>query len=452
MQETLWSSVVGRPDLPFSEDCLYLNVWSPAQSPKERLPVMVWIYGGGFVSGFTSLPLYSGENLAKKGVVVVSIAYRVGPFGFLAHPELSSESGGHGSGNYGLLDQIAGLSWVKRNIAAFGGDPSRVTIFGESAGGISVSMLAASPLAKGLFQGVICESGGSFAPAKSGDEGGENVLQLSTAESRGIAFLNGLGARTIVEARKLPAEKLSAAGGGALDRFWPVMDGYVIAGDQYKLYQAGKYNDTPALIGTNSNEGAIWVHSTTAEAYTAYLRKGFGPFVDRILAAYPADSEGQALQSQRDVWRETAFAWATWTWARLQSQTGKGQVFVYYFNHRPPYPNTRKYQTEGASHGDEIQYVFGHPEPEVLPWTPNDKMLSDAISSYWVNFAKTGDPNGSGLPQWPAFSGKHPLAMQFSDEPRSDAYPNLEKLELWEKYFAWRRGETTLPAPSGDAQ
>jgi len=452
MQETRWASTVGKPDLPFSEDCLYLNVWSPAQSPKERLPVMVWIYGGGFVSGFTSLPLYSGENLARKGVVVVSIAYRVGPLGFLAHPGLSSESGGHGSGNYGLLDQIAGLGWVKRNIAAFGGDPSRVTIFGESAGGISVSMLAASPLAKGLFQGVICESGGSFAPAKSDDEGGENVLQLSAAENRGVAFLNGLGVQTIVEARKLSAERLSAAGGGALDRFWPVMDGYVIAGDQYKLYQAGKYNDTPALIGTNSNEGAIWVHSTTAEAYTAYLKEMFGPFADRILAAYPADSEGQALQSQRDAWRETAFAWPTWAWARLQSQTGKGQVVVYYFNHRPPYPNTPEYQTEGASHGDEIQYVFGHPESRALPWTLNDKTLSDAISSYWVNFAKTGDPNGSGLPQWPAFSGNHPLAMHFGDTPQADAYPNLEKLELWEKYFAWRRGETTLPAPSGDGQ
>jgi para-nitrobenzyl esterase len=303
-----------------------------------------------------------------------------------------------------------------------------------------------------LFQGVISESGGSFAPPKSDDEGGENVLQLSAAESRGVEFLSSLGARTMAEARKLPAERLSSAGGGALDRFWPVMDGYVIVGDQYKLYQAGNYNDTPALIGTNSDEGALFIHSTTAEAYTAFVKKRFGLFADRILATYPADSEERALQSQRNVWRDAAFAWACWSWARLQFQTGKGQVFVYYFDHRPPHPNTPEYQTAGASHGSEIQYVFGHPESEGLPWTPDDKALSDAISSYWVNFAKTGDPNGSGLPQWPAFSGNHPLAMHFGDTPQAGPYPNLEKMELWEKYFAWRRGETTLPAPSGDGQ
>jgi para-nitrobenzyl esterase len=258
VQEASWASVVGKSEVPFSEDCLYLNVWSPARSPKERLPVMVWIYGGGFVSGFTSLPLYDGENLARKGVIAVSIAYRVGPLGFLAHRELSSESGGHGSGNYGLLDQIAALGWVNRNIAAFGGDPNRVTIFGESAGGISVSMLAAAPLAKGLFQGVICESGGSFAPARVDDEGGENVLQLAAAENRGAETLKSLGVQTIAEARKVPAQAVSAAGGGILDRFWPVLDGYVIVDDQYKLYRAGKYNDTPVLVGSNSDEGFVW--------------------------------------------------------------------------------------------------------------------------------------------------------------------------------------------------
>jgi len=271
VQEASWASVVGKSEVGFSEDCLYLNVWSPAKSPQERLPVMVWIYGGGFVSGFTSLPLYDGENLAKKGVVVVSIAYRVGPLGFLAHRELSTESSGHGSGNYGLLDEIAALGWVNRNIGAFGGAPNRVTIFGESAGGISVSMLAAAPLAKGLFQGVICESGGSFAPARVDDEGGENVLQLATAERRGAETLKSLGVQTIAEARKLSAQAVSAAGGGILDRFWPVLDGYVIVDDQYKLYRVGKYNDTAVLVGSNSDEGFIWLHSTTPEQYTAFI-------------------------------------------------------------------------------------------------------------------------------------------------------------------------------------
>jgi para-nitrobenzyl esterase len=442
MQEPVWASVVGQADLPFSEDCLYLNIWTPARSPKERLPVMVWIHGGGFVSGFTSLRLYSGDNLAKKGVVVVSIAYRVGPLGFLAYPELSAESGAHGSGNYGILDQIAALGWVKRNIAAFGGDPNRVTIFGESAGGISVSMLTASPLAKGLFQGAIVESGGSFAPAKWDDEGGENVLQLPLAERRGGELLNALGAHTIADARKLPAAALSKAGGGVLDRFWPVLDGYVIVDDQYKLYRAGKYNDTPVLIGTNSDEGAVFVNSTTPAAYVDFVRSRFGPFADQIFAAYPGGSEEQALRSQRDVWRETAFAWNTWAWARLQSRTGGGKVFAYYFSHRPPYPDTAQYRTWGASHGSELQYVFGHDNSPTPAWTPTDKRLADAISSFWVNFAKTGDPNGPGLPKWPAFTETNPLALEFSDNPQPCAYPNLKKLQLWEQYYAWRRGET----------
>jgi para-nitrobenzyl esterase len=444
MQEAVWADVVGKAERPFSEDCLYLNVWSPAKSPQERLPVMVWIYGGGFVSGFTSLPLYGGENLARKGVVVVSIAYRVGPLGFLAHRELSAEAGGRGSGNYGLLDQIAALGWVQRNIAAFGGDPHRVTIFGESAGGQSVSILAASPLAKGLFQGVICESGASFAPVKMDDEGGENILPIATAEARGTETLKSLGVATIAEARKLPAKAISAAGGAILDRFWPVLDGQVIVDDQYKLYRAGKYNDIPILVGTNSDEGAIRLRSTTLEAYTAFVTKRFGAFAPAIFAVYPATPE-QALRSHKDVYRETDFAWGTWAWAHLQSETGKSEVFVYYFNHRPPYPNTPEYATVGVSHGDELDYVFGWQEPGQLPWTPTDRKLSDAVLSYWANFAKSGDPNGPGLPQWPRFRADHPMAMHFKDQPEAGAYPNLEKVEFWEKYYAWRRGEASPP-------
>ena len=207
IQVPLVARDIGMDPVEASEDCLYLNIWSPAKSPNERLPVMVWIYGGGFVGGATSLSLYNGANIAKKGVLVVSVAYRVGALGFMAHAQLSAEQGGH-SGNYGLLDQIAGLQWVKRNIGAFGGDPNRVTIFGESAGGIAVSMLAASPLAKGLFQGAISESGGSFAPVRRNNEGGENIDPLATAEKNGTAFLAKLGAASVAEARKLPAEQL----------------------------------------------------------------------------------------------------------------------------------------------------------------------------------------------------------------------------------------------------
>ena len=234
-----------------SEDCLYLNVWTPARSAEDRLPVMVWIHGGGFVAGATAEQLYHGEHLAKKGVVVVSIGYRLGAFGFLAHPALSAENERHVSGNYGLLDMIAALKWVQRNISAFGGNPNRVTIFGESAGGIAVSMLCASPLARGLFHGAISQSGGSFGPIHSGGGPGENVQSLADAERAGKAWAQKVGASTSVELRQLPPEKLitSIPGEGVA---WPVMDGWIIPDDQYRLYQSGRYNHTPTLAGYTS--------------------------------------------------------------------------------------------------------------------------------------------------------------------------------------------------------
>ena len=438
-QDQNMNSMFGFPVLSTSEDCLYLNVWTPAASPGERLPVMVWIYGGGFAIGSTAFPTYSGEALAKKGVVVVSIAYRVGPIGFLAHPELSAESG-RGSGNYGLLDQIAGLDWVRRNIAGFGGDPGRVTVFGESAGGISASMLAASPLAKGLFHGAISQSGGSFAPAQTGGVGGANVPPLAVAEAKGADFLGKLGASTLAEARALPADALVRAAGPALGGFWPVLDGHVIPDDQYRLYRAGRYNDTPVLIGSNGDEGALFVQSITVDAYVAQTRAGFGEYADRILAAYPAGSDAQALRSARDLFRETGFAWHTWAWARLQARTGKGRVFLYYFDHRPPYPNMPMFKDFGAGHGADIAYVFGHPDPN-FGWSAEDRVISDAMAGYWTNFARTGDPNGPGLPPWPAFTEAEPATMHFTDRAEVGPTPNLDKLEVVEGYYAWRRGE-----------
>ncbi len=264
----------GNPPSGKSEDCLYLNVWTPAKSAKDRIPVLVWIYGGGFSAGATSERNYSGEHLAKKGVVFVSIAYRVGQLGFLAHPELSAENPNHVSGNYGLLDQIAGLQWVKKNIAAFGGDPKKVTIFGESAGGISVSMLCASPLAKGLFNGAISESGGSFGPPRPTTSPGENMKLLADAERSGVAYAQSAGVSSIAELRKLSPDKLPA--GRGMGMTWPIVDGWVIPDDQYKLYSAGKYNDTPIMVGYNSDEGASFsrrelrrITSTTSRHVTA---------------------------------------------------------------------------------------------------------------------------------------------------------------------------------------
>ena len=444
MQVPIVMPIFGMDALETSEDCLYLNIWTPSASRQARLPVMVWIYGGGFSIGGTSLAQYNGANLAKKGVVLVSVAYRVGALGFMAHPELTAEQGGH-SGNYGLLDQIAGLQWVQRNIAAFGGDPHRVTIFGESAGGISVSMLAASPLAKGLFHRGISESGGNFAPARQANEGGENMLALAAAEKNGAAFLAKLGVASIADARKKPAADVLKASPPGLGGFWPVFDGYVLQGDQYHLYEAGRYNDTPVLIGVNADEGALFTPSITAETYRKNIESGYGEYASRILAAYPGASDAEALRSARDIFRDTAFAWPTWSWARLQSKTGKGPVYVYFFTHRPPYPDTPQYKDWGASHGGEISYVFGNFVP-AMPPSAVDRAVSEEISSYWVNFAKNGNPNGTGLPQWPAFTNADPQVMSLNDPSKPIPVPNLDKLQVWEGYYAWRRSQADSKA------
>lgn len=440
MQIPIVLPALGIESIPVSEDCLYLNVWTPAKSASDRLPVMVWIYGGGFTTGATSIALYDGTNLAKKGVVVVSVAYRVSVFGFFAHPELTAEQGGH-SGNYGLMDQIAGLEWVKSNIAQFGGDTRRVTIFGESAGGISVSMLAASPLAKGLFTGAISESGGNFAPARAGTEGGENMLSLATAEKNGVAFLAKIGASSIADARKMSAEAIMKGLGPGLGGAWPDFDGRVLLGDQYKLYVAGRYNDTPVLIGTNSDEGALFVQTTTTQAYQTSVRAGYGEYADKIFQVYPGSSDAESLRSARDLFRDTAFAWPTWTWARLQAKTGKRKVFVYYFSHRPPYPDQPMFKSWGASHGSEMQYVFGGNFGKTMPPTDEDKAMAEQLSSYWVNFAKNGNPNGAGLPDWPRFKADNQQVMNLNDPSKPIPVPNLDKLKVLDGYYAWRRSQ-----------
>jgi para-nitrobenzyl esterase len=431
---------IGSGEGTASEDCLYLNVWTPAKSASEHLPVMVWIYGGAFTAGATSNATYNGNNLASKGVVVVSIAYRLGALGFMVHPQADAEDGGH-SGNYGLLDQIAGLEWVKHNIAAFGGDPKKVTIFGESAGGIAISMLASSPLAKGTYHAAISESGGSLAPPRYTNEGGELMLPLSVAQRNAAAFLTKLGAATVADARKVPAEdvlKNTPPGQGVT---WPVFDGYVLPGDEYKLYEAGKYNETPILVGTNSDEGALFVRTMTAAGYRQTVKTGFGDYADKILAAYPAgSSDTEALRSARDLFRDDTFAWHTWAWGRLQAQTGKSKIFMYYFTHRPPYPDLPLYKDWGASHGGEIAYVFQNFPANETP-TADDKSLSDEMSSYWVNFAKKADPNGPGLPQWPAFVASNSKVLNLDVPTKVIGVPNLEQIQVLDSYYAWRRSQ-----------
>jgi para-nitrobenzyl esterase len=436
------------------EDCLYLNVWSPAKSAAEKLPVLVWIYGGGFSGGTTSDRTYDGAKLARKGVVLVSVNYRLGVFGYLAHPELSRESG-KGSGCYGIMDQIAGLQWVHDNIAQFGGDPAKVTIFGESAGGISVSMLTVAPAAKGLFQGAISQSGGSMAPNMiTGTEAGQNVPTLARAEKVGQDFFAELGVKDLKEARALPADVVQAgrpaaanpaaapatgrrggpgrgAGGGGL-RFWPVADGQTIPGDQYELFSAGKFNDVNILVGTNSDEGASFGGrgNYAVAAFEDTIKAGYGGGADAIIKAYAHDTDARAAQSGKDLFREGGFAWHTWAWANLQTQKGKGKAFVYYFDRHSANQN-------GAPHGADVAFVFGNRNFT----DPNDIPLNNLMMTYWTNFAKTFDPNGPGLPQWPVYDPGNPQAMILNTTSAAKPLPNLDQLKAFDAYYAWRRAD-----------
>ncbi|HOX82943.1 MAG TPA: carboxylesterase family protein [Chryseolinea sp.] len=424
----------GNPPSGKSEDCLYLNVWSPAKSSSDKIPVLVWIYGGGFNYGATSETVYSGEKLAQKGVVLVSIAYRVGQLGFMAHPELSAENSNHISGNYGLMDMIAALQWVKKNIAAFGGDPNKVTIFGESAGGIAVSMLCASPQAKGLFQGAISQSGGSFGPSRTTAYPGENMKKLGEAELNGEAYARSAGVTSIADLRKIDADKLPALRGLA----WPIIDGWVIPDDQYKLYDAGKFNDTPILVGYNSDEGASFSPPKTPKEYIDNVNKRYGKFAEELLKAYPVDSSA-VPKTARDLMRDAAFGWQNWSWARLQSKVGKSKAFYYYFDQHPDHPKDSPKYGYGSGHGMEVAYVFGHVDATKSETTKTDLEISDAMITYWTNFTKYGDPNGKGVQQWPAFSDKNPVVMHFNQTAHTGSVPSGESLKVLDAYFKWRR-------------
>ena len=417
-----------------SEDCLFLNVWSPAKRASDRLPVLVWIYGGGFTGGMTSLPMYDGANLAKKGIVVVSIAYRVGAFGFLAHSELSKESG-RGSGNYGLEYIVFGLKWVKGNIEQFGGDPSKVTIFGHSAGGMAVSMLAVAPTADGLFRGVIAMSGASMAPLRTNSHGeaGMRVPLLPVAEADGVSFLKKLGATDIAAARSMSAEDIQKAVAGSSVSFRPVADGHIITDDQYLLYEAGRFNDTPILIGSTSDEMATFggARKIATTDFARQVSADYGSEAADILAAYPHANDEDSTLSSRLIARDNTFGWNTWTWARMQSQHGKGNVFIYYFDHHEPA------SPDGAGHGTDVPFAFhtltgrDGAQPDAA-----DVALSDLISSYWVNFAKTGDPNASDLPEWPVYSDVSQLGMVFrAGTGAAEKYPNVEMMKAMDKYF-----------------
>ena len=438
-------------DLPApSEDCLYLNVWTPTKSENEKLAVMVWIHGGGFTAGTPAEKTYHGEWLAKKGVIVVSIGYRLGVMGFLAHPDLSAENPNKVSGNYGLLDMIAGLKWVQKNIGKFGGDPNRITIFGESAGSAAVSILCASPAAKGLFQRAIAESGASFAPVRANAGLGDGMNPLSAAEKSGAEWAKAQGALTIAELRKMSAEKLQAASQRQSGIASPNVDGSVIAGDQYKLYLDGNYNDVPVIVGYNSDEGALFGGAASKEAHVESTRQRFGPLADKVLAAYPGGDTPAEKRTVRNLMRDSSFGSHSWSWVRLQTKTGKSKAYFYFFDVHPEYPADSQKAGFGAAHAAELPYTFHQlgPNPNhPTPVTAEDERMSDMMRSYWTNFAKTGDPNGPGLPKWTPYGDKSPQQMHISfGSTMMSPIADESGLKALDEYFAWRRlGEAKAP-------
>jgi carboxylesterase type B len=416
-----------------SEDCLYLDVWTPAKSASEKLPVMVWIYGGGFQAGSSSNPQFDGEGLAAKGVVRVQMNYRLGIYGFLTHPELDRESPHGVSGNYGLLDQIAALRWVARNIAAFGGDPTRVTIFGQSAGGGSVHFLSLSPLARGLFQRAISENGllapgDPFLQERSPSAYG----QIREAEARNVAYLEAAGVHSIRQLRAMSAEQINALPRTPFPPafYSPVEDGWFLPDEFQSLYAEGRQSRVPFMAGWTS----VYYPELkiTVERYQNWAHARFGSMADEFLALYPVSTDPQAAdaveQAARDSYRASLFVWGT------ERQADDAHTYLYYFNHGLPGSSREKF---GAGAGAEIPYVMNSLAKLDASFTDVDHRLADLMSSYWVNFATSGDPNGPGLPSWPRFDSENLHAMmQLGDGTQPIEVAKASHFDFYRRFFA----------------
>jgi para-nitrobenzyl esterase len=387
-----------------TEDCLYLNVYAPASAKRgSKLPVMVWIHGGGFIAGAGSEPRYTNSALVSKDVVLVTINYRLGLFGFLASADLARESGGH-AGNYGLMDMTAALRWVKANIGAFGGNAENVTIFGESAGSFAVNALTTAPEAHGLFHKIIGESGAFFGSGITMGSAGERA-------KRDQEWVDGLGVKSLAELRKMPAEKLMEAAKKVPGiGFSPVVDGQFLTEPVPDTYAAGKQAHVPAIIGWNRDERAGTLSKDmTAAKWKAFATEHYGKRADEFLAAFPAESDEQAVRSADDYTTISFIALGAWKWAEAQAKTGESPLYRYRFD-RPAPPEENHPQGKYAFHSHELEFVFGTLDVRHgATWQPEDRKLSEQVIGYWTNFARTGDPNGGGLPPWPRYDKQREL-------------------------------------------
>jgi para-nitrobenzyl esterase len=406
-----------------SEDCLYLNVWTGAKKAQEKRPVLVYFYGGGFVAGDGSEPRYDGEAMAKRGIVAVTVNYRLGVFGFMAHPELTKESPNHASGNYGLLDQQAAIQWVRKNIAAFGGDPAHITIAGESAGSWSVSAQLAAPASKDLIVGAIAESGSLL--------GLQPLPTLAQGEQMGVGFATSLNATSLAALRALPAQQLlEATGKQGAPRFSPVVDGYFLPKQPTEIFAAGQQAHVPLLVGWNSQEMAYQMilgpAAPTVANYTAAVQKLYGDRATEAMRQYPATTDADVEQAATNLAGDRFIAYSTWKLADAQIQTGGKPVYRYLYARPRPVMTpemgnatanlaggvtkgtgaaTPAPPAKGAVHSAEIEYALGNlPTNKVFAWTPDDYKVSETMQGYFTNFIKTGNPNGAGLPTWPAAS------------------------------------------------
>jgi len=427
-------SMYASPPQKQSEDCLYLNVWTAAKAGDKR-PVMVWIHGGALTRGSGSNRVYDGTAFAKRGVVLVTVNYRLGPLGYLAHPDLTAESPQHSSGNYGVLDQIAALKWVQKNIAAFGGDVSRVTIFGESAGSWSVNTLVATPLAKGLFQRAIGESGGQFGP---GTYLKDDKNAMPSAERIGAAFAKAAGAESIKALRAVPAEKIidvfNNDAEGKKFRTQPNVDGWVLPDEIRSIFAKGKQNDVPVIVGSNANEMTTLTVPAqvpkTIEAYRKFVEPQYRDMIKEFDALYPVKSADDVASAYLGSLRDTVFTLPMRTWARMTS-TGRSKAYLYFFSHVTPNPNS-KYL--GAYHASEIAYVFNNLNRQNAALQDVDFKLADMMTTYWVNFATTGDPNGKGLPKWTTYSKDTEPYLDFGDVVQGKNHLFKDQLDFLEHF------------------